>query len=92
MGRNYYVFSSGRIRRRENSILIEYQDRDGKQQKRFIPVENVDQIFFLGEVDLNSKFLDFAAKTILFSIFSIIMDITPALFIQGKNFSQENFW
>jgi CRISPR-associated protein Cas1 len=62
MGRNYYVFSSGRIRRRENSILIEYQDRDGKQQKRFIPVENVDQIFFLGEVDLNSKFLDFAAK------------------------------
>ncbi|ACM22890.1 CRISPR-associated protein, Cas1 family [Thermotoga neapolitana DSM 4359] len=61
MGKNYYVFSSGRVKRHENTILIEYQ-KAGMQQRKFIPVENIDQIFFLGEVDLNSKFLDFAAK------------------------------
>jgi len=61
MGKNYYIFSSGKIRRKENTFFLEYE-KDGVTQRKFLPVENVGQIFFLGEIDLNSKFLDLAAK------------------------------
>jgi len=57
MKRNYYIFSSGRIKRKENTILFE-----NKQEKKSIPVEDVDSLYLFGENDLNSKFLDFAAK------------------------------
>lgn len=61
MGRNYYIFSSGKISRHENTIQIEYE-KDGSLQRKTLPVEEVEQIFFMGEVSLNSKFLDFANK------------------------------
>jgi len=61
MGRNYYIFSSGKVKRKDNTIFFEYE-KDGDRLKRPIPVENVDQIFFMGEVDLNSKFLSFASQ------------------------------
>lgn len=61
MSRNYYIFSSGKISRHENTIEIEYE-KDGKIEKKSLPIEQVEQIFFLGEVSLNSRFLDFASK------------------------------
>jgi len=53
----YYIFSPGRIKREENTILFE-----GKEGKRFIPVEDIEEIHIFGEVDLNTKFLNFIAQ------------------------------
>jgi CRISPR-associated protein Cas1 len=56
ISRTYYLFSPGRIKRKDNTLAVETD-----KERRHIPVEDVDQIFCFSEMDLNSKFLDFAA-------------------------------
>ncbi len=60
MGKSYYVFSSGRVGRKENTIFISNEDR-----KKYIPVEDVEEIYFFGEVELNSRFLSFASSNFI---------------------------
>jgi len=61
-----YVFSPGQIRRKDNTVF--YQGRRGK---RFLPVEDVNEIMVMGEVDFNKKFVEFASqKEILVHYFS----------------------
>ena len=57
MGKSYYVFSSGRIRRKENTLFLE-----NEQGKKVIPVEDVDDFYFFGELDLNTKFINFLSQ------------------------------
>lgn len=56
--KNYYVLSNGRIKREENTLYIE--NADG--QKKPLPVEDVDSLYLYGEVDLNTKFLNFLSQ------------------------------
>ncbi|MCM8776860.1 MAG: type I-B CRISPR-associated endonuclease Cas1b [Candidatus Omnitrophica bacterium] len=55
--RNYYIFSNGALKRKENTIFFETPEGD-----KPIPVENIDQLFVFGEVDFNNKFLNFSAQ------------------------------
>jgi len=57
MARNYYIFKSGRLKRKQNTLFLETDD-----MKRPIPVEEVEQLFVFGEIDLNTRFLDFLSK------------------------------
>lgn len=57
MPRPYYIFSSGRLRRKENTICLEKDEA-----KTFIPVEDVKEIYIFSEVDFNSKLLNFLAQ------------------------------
>ena len=52
-----YIFSMGEIKRKDNSIAF-------KNEKGwvYIPIEQVRELYFMNEVSLNSKFLNFAAK------------------------------
>ncbi len=52
-----YIFSSGRLRRRENTLLFE-----GEKGKKFIPVEGLREIYLFSEVDLNSRLLNFLSQ------------------------------
>lgn len=56
--KTYYIFSNGVLRRKENTIVFETSDGE----KKFIPVENIEQIFVFGEVDFNNKFLNFIGQ------------------------------
>lgn len=56
MPRNYYLFKSGTLRRKENTILFE------GEEKRYIPVEDVDALYIFGQINLNTEFLDFIAQ------------------------------
>lgn len=58
MPRPYYIFSSGRIKRTENTIYIEQESGE----KKAIPVEDVEMIHLFGEIDLNTKFLNFISQ------------------------------
>jgi len=58
MGRSYYIFSNGRIKRKENTIYIENENGD----KKAIPIEDIDTIHLFGEVDLNTKVLNFLSQ------------------------------
>ncbi len=58
MKETIYIFSNGRLKRKDNTLFFETED--GK--KRFIPVENVKEIFAFGEIDFNSKAIVFLAQ------------------------------
>jgi len=56
--RDYYIVRGGRLRREENTLYVESKDGE----KKAIPVNDVQAIYALGEVDLNSKLLVFLAQ------------------------------
>jgi len=57
MTRNYYILRSGRLRREENTIYFE-----NAEMKKAIPVNDVDALFVFGELDTNTKLLDFLTQ------------------------------
>lgn len=58
MARNYYVFSSGRLRRQDNTIFVETESA-----RRVIPIEDIDALYVFGEVDFNTKLLTFLGQS-----------------------------
>lgn len=57
MARNYYIFKSGTIKRKENTIFI-----DTNKEKKILPINDIEQIFIFGEMELNTNFLNFIAQ------------------------------
>lgn len=67
MKETVYIFSNGRLKRKENTLFFETADGN----KKFIPVENTKEIYMFGEIDLNSKILNFLSqKEIILSYFN----------------------
>lgn len=78
MPRDHYLFSNGRLRRRQNTLWFEKADdtrtpgNDPEDtgtpsghlvgEKAVLPVEAVDALHLFGEVDLNSKLVVFLAQ------------------------------
>jgi len=62
MAQTYYIFRSGRLKRRQNTISLEQESDDGQVQRQPIPVENVRDLYLFGEIDLNTKLLSFLAQ------------------------------
>lgn len=58
MKKTYNILSSGKLSRHDNTIL--YESSSG--EKKFIPIETVDEINIFGEVSLNTKFIDFISR------------------------------
>lgn len=56
--RPIYIFSSGELRRKDNTLFFENDDG-----KRYIPVNNTSEIHIFGEVDINKRFLEFATTS-----------------------------
>jgi|SRR5579871_1980080 len=56
--RNYYILSNGRVRREANTLSIE----NSAGEKRPIPIEDVESLYLYGEVDLNTKLLNFLSQ------------------------------
>jgi len=86
MGKTFYIFSSGELIRKENTLCLKMRD----EEKRFIPIEEVEQIFLLGENTLNSKLFDFLSQNKVVLHFLIIMDIILVVFIPAKKIYQES--
>ncbi len=69
MSRSYYLSKSGCLSRKDNTLYFEHQEIDPdnptiapKAVKRAIPIEDVDCFYLFGEVDLNTKVLNFLAQ------------------------------
>jgi len=58
MKETIYIFSSGRLQRKDNTLFFE----NAEGQKKFIPVESTKEIFAFGEFDLNAKVLNFLSQ------------------------------
>lgn len=57
MPRNYYIFKEGKIRRSQNTVFIE-----SSENKKPLPVNDIDQIFVFSELSLNTSFLNFLSQ------------------------------
>ncbi len=67
MSRNYYITQPGSLRRKDNTLYLQPE-----QAPRIpIPIEDVDALYFYGELDLNTKLLNFLAqKHVAFHVFN----------------------
>lgn len=57
MKKDIYIFTGGELKRKDNTLFF-----DGENGKKYIPVEETDNIWVFGEVSLNKHFLDFASQ------------------------------
>jgi CRISPR-associated protein Cas1 len=63
MKNTYYLFNPGRLSRKDNTLKFTPVGEDGKEQKpRYLPVEQVDQLFCFGSIDANSAMYNFLGK------------------------------
>jgi CRISP-associated protein Cas1 len=60
--RNYYITRSGRLARQDNTLYLETEAEDGKLTKTPIPIEDVDALYLYGEINLNTRLLNFLAQ------------------------------
>ena len=58
MKQSYYLYKSGRISRKDNTLEITYKD----ETKRAIPIERVDDIYIMTEFDFNTSLLNFLSQ------------------------------
>lgn len=57
MKKTFYVFTDGEFKRKDNTLFFE-----SEQGRRYIPVEDVQEIHIFSEVSLNKRFLEFLTQ------------------------------
>lgn len=57
MKKTIYIFNDGEIKRKDNTIYFETEEK-----RSFLPVEDISDIFIFGEVSLNKRFLDYISQ------------------------------
>lgn len=55
MDKNYHIFSSGRIERKDNTVRFV----DEAEEKSYLPIENVEAVFLHGQIDFNTRLISF---------------------------------
>jgi len=58
MKKDYYIFSSGEIKREDNTIVL--INKEGG--KKFIPIINVDDLYVFSHINLNSDLIHYISK------------------------------
>ncbi len=58
MKQSYYLYKSGRLQRKDNTLEIIYKDNS----KKVIPIERVEEIYIMTEFDFNTALLNFLAQ------------------------------
>jgi CRISP-associated protein Cas1 len=63
MPKSYYLFNPGRMSRKDNTLKFTPSDEDGNEgQPKYIPVEDVQNLFVFGSLDANSALFNFLGK------------------------------
>lgn len=63
MKKTYYLFNPGRLSRKDNTLKFTPVDENGKEGKaRYLPIEQVEQLYVFGSVDANSAMYNFLGK------------------------------
>ncbi|MCK9625218.1 MAG: type I-B CRISPR-associated endonuclease Cas1b [Bacteroidales bacterium] len=63
MKKTYYLFNSGKLSRKDNTLKFTPNDENGnEQQPRYLPIENISEFYAFGAVDTNSAIFNFLGK------------------------------
>lgn len=57
MKKTVYITSDGELKRKDNTLYLETKD-----DKKYLPVENIREIFVLGEITINKRLLEFLTE------------------------------
>lgn len=57
MKKTLYIFQSGELKRKDNSLYFETEEK-----KKYLPVEDINDIYLFGEVDVSKRFLEFVSQ------------------------------
>ena len=57
MKKNIYIFSEGELKRKDNTIYLETN-----QGKRFLPIEDIKEIYAFGELTFNKRLLELLSQ------------------------------
>jgi len=83
MDRSYYILKSGSLYREQNVIVFETNEG-----KKFLPIENVKDIYLFGEVSLNTKLLNFLSQNeIILHVFNYYGYYSGSFFPREKHIS-----
>ncbi|MDD3050294.1 MAG: type I-B CRISPR-associated endonuclease Cas1b [Candidatus Cloacimonetes bacterium] len=67
MQRDFFIFSNGRLSRKDNTLFFENEEGE----KKAIPLETVRNLYLMGENDFNTQFLNYIAQyDILLHVFN----------------------
>lgn len=82
--RDYYIFNSGRLQRKENTINFETDEG----VKKSLPILDVNSLHIFGEVDLNTKFINLISKEgIIMHIYNYYGFYSGTFYPRKKNVS-----
>lgn len=56
--RDHYIFSNGRLKRKNNTIYFENE----KDEKKPLPIEQIRNLYLFGEIDINTKLLTYLSQ------------------------------
>ncbi len=57
MKKTIYIFNSGELKRKGNTVYFQ-----NEEVKKYLPVEDIGEIYIFGEVTVNKKFLEFVSQ------------------------------
>lgn len=63
MKKTYYLFNPGRLSRQDNTLKFVAYDEEGREQKpRYLPVENIEELYCFGSLDANAALYNFLGQ------------------------------
>lgn len=66
MKKNVYIFNDGELKRKDNTVFFRTEDGN-----KYLPIEDLSDIYVLGEVTVSKKFLEYATqKEVLLHFFN----------------------
>ncbi|MDQ2086775.1 type I-B CRISPR-associated endonuclease Cas1b [Herbivorax sp. ANBcel31] len=85
MGKDYYILNNGRLKRKENTF---YFWDSATEANKPLPVEQIDSLHIFGEVDLNTKFINYASKYgVILNFYNYYGYYTGSFYPRKKNIS-----
>lgn len=57
MKKRVFIFNDGELKRKDNTVYFETEEN-----KKYIPIEDIKELYIFGEVSLNKKFLDYMSQ------------------------------
>ena len=63
MEKTYYLFNPGRLSRKDNTLqFVAFNEEGIEQQTRYLPVENIEELYVFGSLDANSALYNFLGQ------------------------------
>ena len=82
--KDYYILNNGRLKRKENTLYFE----DCEDNKKSLPIEQIDTLHIYGEVDLNTKMINYISQYgIILNFYNYYGYYTGSFYSRKKNVS-----